>query len=39
MARDICIDRCICYDRTFAELKSAAAVESLQLDEISKRFG
>ena len=39
MARDICIDRCICYDRTFAELKSAAAVESLQLDELSKRVG
>jgi bacterioferritin-associated ferredoxin len=39
MARDICIDRCICYDRTFAELKSAAETESLQMDEIAKRFG
>jgi bacterioferritin-associated ferredoxin len=39
MARDICVDRCVCYDRTFAELKSAAGAESLQLDEIAKRFG
>ncbi|MEY5031802.1 MAG: hypothetical protein RL354_833 [Planctomycetota bacterium] len=39
MGRDICIDRCICYDRTFAELESAARTESLALDDIAKRFG
>ena len=39
MSKDLCIDRCICYDRTFAELRVAAVAEDLGMDEITKRFG
>jgi bacterioferritin-associated ferredoxin len=39
MARDIVIDRCVCYDRTFAELKSAIGGDAVDLAEITKRFG
>jgi bacterioferritin-associated ferredoxin len=39
MFREIRIDRCVCYDRTFAELKDAADADALGLDELSRRFG
>jgi bacterioferritin-associated ferredoxin len=39
MGKDIVIDRCICYDRRFSELKDAADVDHLQLDELTSRFG
>ena len=39
MSKDLCIDRCICYDRTFAELRVAAVADDLDMDEITKRFG
>lgn len=39
MAREVCIDRCICYDRTFAELRVAACADNLDMDGITKRFG
>lgn len=39
MSKEVCIDRCICYDRTFAELRVAAVADGLGMDEITKRFG
>lgn len=39
MSKDLCIDRCVCYDRTFAELRVAATVDHLGMEEITKRFG
>jgi bacterioferritin-associated ferredoxin len=39
MSKGLCIDRCICYDRTFAEVRVAAVAENLNMDEITKRFG
>jgi bacterioferritin-associated ferredoxin len=39
MSKDLCIDRCVCYDRTFAELRIASVTEDLGMDELSKRFG
>jgi len=39
MAKDVCIDRCICYDRTFAELRVAACADGLDMDGITARFG
>ena len=39
MPKEVCIDRCICYDRTFAELRVAAATEDLGMDDITQRFG
>lgn len=39
MSKDVRIDRCICYDRTFAEVRVAAVAEDLNMDEITKRFG
>ena len=39
MSKDVSIDRCICYDRTFAEVRVAAVTDDLTMDEITKRFG
>lgn len=39
MAREVCIDRCICYDRTFSEVRVAACADGLDMDGIAKRFG
>jgi len=39
MGKELCIDRCICHDRTFAELRAAAVADDLDMDGITKRFG
>jgi bacterioferritin-associated ferredoxin len=39
MSKELRIDRCVCYDRTFAELRAAACVDGLDMDGLSRRFG
>jgi bacterioferritin-associated ferredoxin len=39
MSAPLCIDRCVCFDRTFAELRIAAVTDDLGADDLTRRFG
>ncbi len=39
MSEGLCIFRCVCFDRTFAELKEFTRAEPLSLEQITARYG